>query len=164
MNFSYPHLQNIDEFFNQWIYGAGHPEPSIVHSIDQFNKKITQRQQSTGQFELKDFNFPLDIKLVFSIGNNASKKTEIHQIEISKKETEVTLQLPIDDRGQKGKLEWFSIDPKFKILNEIMYIDSSKEMLLKQLLEGETVYERIQAIEALPTMVFVLANFQTMTT
>jgi hypothetical protein len=80
---------------------------------------------------------------------NHNKKTEMHQIEISKKETEETFQLPIDDRGQQGTLEWFSIDPNLKILKEIKYIDSSKEVLLKQLLDGEMAYERIHAVESL---------------
>lgn len=153
--------QNLDEFFKQWVYGAGHPELSIIHSSDQSTVKIkiTQRQEAIGQFEIKDFKFPLDIKLVFSFANNRNNKTEIHQIKISKKETEATFQVPIDERGQAGKLEWFSVDPEFKILKEIIYIDSSKEMLIKQLLYGETVYERLQAIESFTNNGFCSCKF-----
>jgi aminopeptidase N len=143
--------QNFDEFFDQWFYHAGHPELYVEHSTDRHTVKIkiTQKQPVKEQFDLDVFKFSPDIKLVFSFANGPYKKTEIHQIEISKKETETTFQVPIDIGGQAGKLEWFSIDPKFNILKEIIYIDSSKEMLIKQLLEGDTVYERIQAIEDL---------------
>ena len=105
----------------------------------------------------------LDIKLVFSFAHNDDKKTEIHSIEISKKETEAKFRYELMQRGQLGKLEWLSIDPNFKILKEILYIDSSKEMLQKQLVDGETVYERLQAIESFTNNGFCLVNFQTMT-
>jgi aminopeptidase N len=143
-------MQNFHEFFKQWVYGAGHPELSIIHSADQSTVKIkvTQNQKATTEFDIDTFKFPLDIKLVFSFANSDDMITEIHSIEISKKEIEATFQVPIDKRGQAGKLEWFSIDPNFKILKEIIYVDSSKEMLIKQLREGEAVYERLQAIES----------------
>jgi aminopeptidase N len=143
--------KNLDEFFKQWVYAAGHPELSVTHNADQSAVKIRiiQKQQAKRQFDVDVFKFPLDIKLVYSFANNHNKSAETHEIEISKKETEEIFQLPIDKRGQQGTLEWFSIDPNFKVLKEIVYVDSSKEMLIKQLLEGETVYEKVQAIKAL---------------
>jgi aminopeptidase N len=147
--------QDLKKFINQWVYGAGHPELFIEYSFDQsiIKIKITQKQEAKREYDIDTFKFPLDIKLVYSFGNNEDRETKIYRIEISEKETEAKFQIPINGKGQSGKLEWFSIDPYFKILKEIIYINSSKEMLLKQLRWGETVYERTQAIESLKNLI-----------
>jgi aminopeptidase N len=56
---------------------------------------------------------------------------------------ECAFQIPVD-----REVEWFSIDPQFKIL-KTMSIRAPKEMLVKQLQDGSTVIERIEAARAL---------------
>ena len=153
--------KNIDEFSNQWVYNSGHPKISVLHYIDEkdIKIKIIQKQESKEEIDINNFKFPLDIKFNFSFNNTNKKKVEIHTVEVSQKESEGVFQIPIDETGEVGKLEWFSIDPEYKILKEIIYNDSPKEMLLKQLKEGDTAYERIQAIESFTNNGFCSCKF-----
>ena len=83
-------------------------------------------------------------------GNDNDNKKEI--IEISKKVTEKTFNF-----RKNAQIRWISIDPDFKILKEIKSIKvvnetnefQLREMLKNQLIEGETVIERIEASRAL---------------
>jgi len=146
---------NLQQFFNQWIYRAGHPELEIEYSIvekkvkNNFNSelkiKITQVQEDSDI----PFEFPLEFKIVFSTDNNDKKPCII---QISKKVTEYTFEISNDVH-----IKWISIDPEFKILNEIKSLKiidekenfNSKDMLLSQLKNGKTVFEKIQAARIL---------------
>ncbi|MFZ0896985.1 MAG: M1 family aminopeptidase, partial [Candidatus Nitrosopolaris sp.] len=144
--------ENLRQFFDQWIYRGGHPQLNVEFSLEEslIKLKIIQMQVANDD-DYMVFKFPLDIKLVFSSnGNDNDNKREI--IEISKKVTEKTFNLRKD-----AKIRWISIDPNFKILKEIKSIKivnetnefQLKEMLKNQLMEGETIIERIEASRAL---------------
>ena len=146
---------SLQLFFNQWLYRAGHPELEIEYSLvekegEGYNKlelkiKITQTQE-VGDIS---FEFPLELRLVFSNDNNDKKPDTI---QISQKVTEYTHDIPKDVH-----IKWISIDPEFKVLNEIKSLKiteekenfSLKDMLTNQLKGGKTVFERIQAARIL---------------
>jgi aminopeptidase N len=123
--------KSLQQFFDQWIFREGHPELKVnfTHEGD-FAKVKVEQAQTSGPFE-----FALDVKLAFARG----KKT--YTFKVSEKES--MFQIPVD-----GEVEWFSIDPQFKILKTIS-IKAPKEMLVRQLQEGETVIERVEAARAL---------------
>lgn len=136
---------SLQQFFDQWLFRAGHPELKIEFSVESkiVKLKIVQSQEGDA------FEFPLDIKLVFCTFNRKNGEErgeeEIRTFNISEKEN--VLQIPIDKK--KGKeIEWFSIDPQFKVL-KTMSLKAPKEMLARQLQNGRTVIERVQSARAL---------------
>jgi len=168
-------------FFDQWIYRKGHPELDIEISIEhnsndsdngnsnsrekECNKikiklKIiqTQEEKNDNETNIMDgkniFEFPVDVKIVFS-NNNGEKKQELHVFHISKKITENTFNIQND-----AKIEYVSIDPESKILKKVKSIkitDETKEFQLKgliinQLQNGKTVIERIDAARLLQNL------------
>ena len=151
--------ESLQQFFNQWLYRSGHPEPEIEYSLlekeegEDHNKqelkiKITQVQQYEEEYNYNiGFEFPLEVRVVLSSDNN-DKIPET--IQISQKVTEYTLHEVIP---KDVHIKWISIDPEFKVLNEIKSLKiteenqnfSLKDMLANQLKYGKTIIERIQA-------------------
>ena len=84
--------KNLQQFFNQWIYKAGHPELEIEYSIiekeienninSELKIKITQVQEDSDDIP---FEFPLEFKIVFS-SSDSNDKT-LNTIQISQKVT-----------------------------------------------------------------------------
>jgi aminopeptidase N len=155
--------RSLEQFFDQWIFKAGHPELKVEFYINSNNVKLKIEQSQEGDV----FEFPLDIKLVFSssfhapynpdssvsedkngIGekeNGIVNEELVYTFDISEKEN--VFQIPIINK--KGmEIEWISIDPNFKVLKTI-YLKAPKEMLIKQLQNGRTVIERIESVRAL---------------
>ncbi|WP_019948523.1 M1 family metallopeptidase [Hymenobacter aerophilus] len=77
--------QDLNWFFNQWYFGAGHPMVSIDYSYDQLNKEqvVTIKQNQPGQV----FELPMAIDVYSSSG-----KPTRHKV-VLRKATEV-LRLP----------------------------------------------------------------------
>jgi aminopeptidase N len=123
--------KSLQQFFDQWIFREGHPDLKVdfMHGGDTVKIKVEQAQAG------EPFDFVLEVKLAFA----RSKK--IYTFRVSEKES--ALQIPVD-----GDVEWFSVDPQLKILKTIS-IKAPKEMLVRQLQEGETVIERVEAARAL---------------
>ncbi|HEV3433357.1 MAG TPA: M1 family aminopeptidase [Nitrososphaera sp.] len=124
--------KSLQQFFDQWIFREGHPELNIDFHSDNHNIEIKVKQLQLGEY----FEFPLELEIVFA---NGLKK--IYTFNISDKET--VFQIPVED-----EVNWFSIDPEFKILKTIS-VKAPKEMLLKQLKEGDNVIKRVEAARAL---------------
>jgi aminopeptidase N len=137
----------LQQFFDQWIYRAGHPEFEIEYSLEKDSRKlkikITQAQAGD------TFEFPLEIRLIFTNDDN-DKKPET--VQVSEKVAEYSFDIPKD-----AGIRWISIDPEFKILKEIKSIKITnetsqpqvKEILKNQLRYGNTVLEKIQAARGL---------------
>src|SRR6185503_11139078 len=123
--------KSLQQFFDQWVYREGHPVLKVLFTLDANFAKIKLEQTQAGE----PFEFALDIKFVFGNGE------KLYTFNINEKET--ALQIPID-----MQLEWFSIDPQFKILKAIT-VKAPKEMLVTQLRHGSTVVERVEAARAL---------------
>ncbi len=121
--------EDLQQFFKQWLYTAGHPELEIQFSLieDENNKgnqikkiKIKIKQIQKEGFE---FIFPLEVRIVCSKKNDDEGKIiidRIENIEITKKEFDYTLkqEIPTDTTI----IKWISIDPLLKILKEIKSI------------------------------------------
>lgn len=93
--------QNLQEFFNQWLLIAGHPELAIKKSIigKELNLSITQNQKSK-----HTFTFPLEVKLTYS---NGSEEIKVLEIEERKEEFQLSL---------SGKLKNMVFDPNTRLL------------------------------------------------
>lgn len=117
--------KDLQLFFNQWVYSAGHPEIDIELSQDKSFIKIIQARMKLSQDKQESKVYTLNVK---------AKKENTFQI---------------SEYGDVQELEWFSIDPHLKILIEIKSITAPTEMLMGQLQYGITAYEKIQAIRYL---------------
>src|SRR5919198_5225352 len=155
--------RSLEQFFDQWIFKAGHPELKVEFYVDSKILKLKIEQSQEGDV----FEFPLDIKLVLSSsspltstldssavvdkngreekGREIEWEEVVYTFDISEKEN--VFQIPIIDK--KGReIEWVSIDPYFKVLKTIS-LKAPKEMLIKQLQNGRTIIERIESARAL---------------
>ena len=155
--------RSLEQFFDQWIFKAGHPELKVEFYVDSKVLKLKIEQSQEGDV----FEFPLDIKLVLSSsspltstldssavvdkngreekGREIEWEEVVYTFDISEKEN--VFQIPIIDK--KGReIEWVSIDPYFKVLKTIS-LKAPKEMLIKQLQNGRTIIERIESARAL---------------
>jgi len=136
--------KSLEKFFDQWIFSEGHPKLNIKISLPSSNTvqlKILQ-EQDTHLFE-----FPLEIKVVTLV--NGVEKSTINQVTISKKEMTKTFEF-----DPTHQILWVSIDPELKILKDIVSLQAPIELTLQQIEQGNTTYEKIQAIRGLANHAF----------
>ena len=126
--------QSLQQFFDQWVFREGHPELKVDFYHDNHIVEIKIKQSQTGE----PFEFPLEVEMAFA---NSHKKIYTFKV----RDSENIFQIPIDDNDQ---VDWFSVDPEFKILKTIS-MKAPKEILLKQLKEGDNVIKRVEAARAL---------------
>jgi aminopeptidase N len=144
--------RSLGQFFDQWIYAAGHPELNIEFSKERNNRDVKLKVTQTHEGMI--FEFDLDIILVYystaNDDNGSIKEKRLHEsLKISAKETEKSFKIPVDDKGQIAKIKRFSIDPQFKVLKEIKSIKAPEEVLINELKDGETIFSKVQAARAL---------------
>jgi aminopeptidase N len=123
--------KSLQQFFDQWLYRAGHPDLKVEFSLEGKIARIKVEQTQEGE----PFSFPLEIRLGFAKGDR------LMSFAVSEKES--VFQMPVEK-----EVEWFSVDPDFKVL-KTMSVRAPKEMLIKQLQKGRTVAERASAAHAL---------------
>ena len=157
--------EDLQQFFKQWLYTAGHPELEIQFSlIEEKNhegKQIIKIKSKIKQVQKNEFefSFPLEVRIVCCDKNDETKIiiNDIEKIEISKKDTDYTFkkEIPLD-----AIIKWISIDPQLKILKEIKSITIVNQeekfnlidILNNQLLENDgitTISEKIASLHLL---------------
>ncbi|MEM3001467.1 MAG: M1 family aminopeptidase [Candidatus Nitrosocaldus sp.] len=129
---------SLQEFFEQWLYRAGHPELKIRVDYNHDGKVLgINMVQVQSMDEGKPFRFPLDVHVVSSDGKR-------EQITVNVEAKEHSIYVPI-----KQEPLYVSIDPLNKIpLKKITELRIDKHMLIAMLKHGNTV-ERITAARAL---------------
>ncbi|MDQ3807129.1 MAG: HEAT repeat domain-containing protein [Thermoproteota archaeon] len=125
--------RSLQQFFDQWIFREGHPELKVEFYHDNHIVEIKVKQSQAGEH----FEFPLEVEIVFTTGHK-----KIYTFKVQEREN--TFQIPVDDH----QLDWFSVDPEFKILKTVS-MKAPTELLLKQLQEGDNVIKRVEAARAL---------------
>jgi aminopeptidase N len=127
--------RNMDRFFDQWVYGAGHPVFNVSWEYDDKTKqgKLTVKQtQSKDNKTAEVFHTSIDVKFGFEKGKDA-----VHRINISDREQNFFFALP-----DKPKLVCF--DYGGWVLKSVDFKKSS-EQLLYQLQHDDDVLGRIDA-------------------
>ena len=128
---------DVDEFFHQWIYGAGAPEFSVAYTYDpaahQIKLNVTQTQKVEGAVGL--FDVPIGIEIATSAGSHT------YSVDVSRAQQSFTFPagsaplMVIFDKGDKIlKTADFPKDPALWIY---------------QLKNAETVPDRADAAVAL---------------
>jgi aminopeptidase N len=91
--------KNVDQFFNQWLYGMGQPK---LEGKWQYNKKVLTIE--VNQIQKEEFRFPLEVALVYD------DKTVLKQLTFDS--TTVSLSLEAEKPNQ------IILDPNTKLLFE----------------------------------------------
>jgi aminopeptidase N len=95
--------QNLDAFFQQWVFTAGLPVLDIEGKQNGANYTITLRQIQKGC----TFQFPILVKLVLKNGKSIEKV-----MEVTEKSTQITLEIP-------SPVQSVLLDPNCDLLFEL---------------------------------------------
>src|SRR6202171_5022005 len=135
--------RSLGWFFDQWVYGAGHPEFEVNYSWDEdagvARVAVKQSQKVEGDSTL----FPMPVQNAF--GQPGRKQPVVENVEVGARgEAEDGFSVSLTKRPT-----WVRFDHENKILKTLKF-DRPEELLLAQLREDESS-GRIEAAEALAT-------------
>ena len=99
---------NLDRFFDQWIFGAGHPSVDVSLGEEPGLVLVTVAQKQKGADVAAAFHFNLDIEIVLEDGTRTAVSLPIT-------ETKRTFALP-----RTGPVRTVRIDAGFRVLAEIV--------------------------------------------
>ena len=131
--------RNMDQFFDQWVYGAGHPQFTVSFEYDDKTKqgKLTVKQtQSSDNKTAEVFHTPVDVSFGYE-----KLEHELHRVEIQEREQSFYFALP-----EKPKLVRFDYGGW---LLKTCEFKKSAEQLIYQLKHDDDVLGRIDAASGL---------------
>ncbi len=128
--------RNLDWFFDQWVYGAGHPDIEGEYGWDEETKtaKLTLRQTQTGNQVSETFRLPMRIDFRLDDENTVSTRIDLA-------ERQQTFHFPLAAKPQFVRIDG-------EVLKTIS-IDLAGEMLRQQLANDDDVLGRVEAARAL---------------
>jgi aminopeptidase N len=131
--------RSYDQFFDQWVYHAHHPELEVSYDWDEAARlaKVSIQQVQPVSEDVLLFNFPLTIRFKGAFG------TSDHTIQV-KQESE-DFSFPLDSAPEIVRL-----DPDYTLLAKVSFPVPSA-MLYAQLKDTNDVASRLLAIEQLST-------------
>jgi len=129
--------KQLEWFFNEWVYKAGHPEFEVSWSYDGAAKfvALTVKQKQ----EVKDLTPLFRMPVQVYVANGKKARTE--KVEVQDKEHVFHIPFPV-------KPDFVAFDPENWILKKLTF-DKGKEELIKQSERGPSIASRIQACEGL---------------
>ena len=129
--------RSYDQFFEQWLYHAHHPELEVTNSWDEIAKlaKVTVKQTQSLSDNVLLFHFPLAIRFKGKFG------TTDRQIQVKEKEEDFYFPLP--EAPQIVRL-----DPDYTLLAKIKF-QAPKPILDAQLADKDDAIGRLLAIDQL---------------
>jgi aminopeptidase N len=128
--------RNLDWFFDQWVYGAGHPEIKGDFSWDESAKtaKLSLKQTQTGDKVSETFRLPLRVDFKLDDGSWVSSKVDMT-------EKEQTFYFPLVSKPKIARID----GEVLKTLD----LTRPDDMLREQLLSDDNVLGRVDAARAL---------------
>jgi aminopeptidase N len=128
--------RNLDWFFDQWVYGAGHPDMTGSFAWDEASKtaKLALKQTQSGESVAQVFRLPLRLRLTLDDGST-------HDTTVEMTEREQTFYLTL-----AAKPTFVNVDGE---VLKTLELDRPGEMLRAQLASDEAVLGRIDAARAL---------------
>jgi len=129
--------RHFDQFFDQWLYHAHHPELEASYSWDEAAKlaKVSIRQTQRLSDDVLLFNFPLTIRFKGSFG------TVDKTVQVSQKDEDFPFTLD-------SAPELVRLDPEYTVLAKVSF-SAPSAMLGTQLADTNDVPGRLLAIEQL---------------
>ncbi|NUN52653.1 MAG: M1 family metallopeptidase, partial [Planctomycetaceae bacterium] len=145
--------RNLEEFFSQWVFRAGHPDIKATFAWDEKRKTATvavKQVQGTDDDTPDCFRMPLTI--AFGTGGRRSETLEVR---LTEREHSF-------ERKLAARPKWVSVDPGFKVLKTLDFTPP-RDMLVAQLSSDPDACGRIHAAaclgkEAAPEGVEALAK------
>ncbi|HMI85908.1 MAG TPA: M1 family aminopeptidase [Polyangiaceae bacterium] len=128
--------RSLDQFFEQWVYRAGHPELEVKVEHEDKVLTITVKQVQKVDKETPCFVFPLSFDVSPARGKPMRHTRQIEKIW-------ETIAIPCPERPS-----FVSIDPEFALLADVR-LDVPADMLQRQLKSGPTARARWLAAPAL---------------
>lgn len=125
----------FDQFFDQWLYHAHHPEVEVTYAWEETTKTATVSLRQTQKLDTNAvlFQFPLTVRFKGKFG------TQDRTVTVSAREHQFTFTLD-------SAPEWVRFDPELVLLAQIRFTPS-KGMLVRQLTDDEDVIGRLMAID-----------------
>jgi aminopeptidase N len=129
--------RSYDQFFDQWLYHAHHPELEASYSWDEQGKlaRVSIRQIQKIDANVLLFNFPLTLRFKGPFG------TVDRPIQVTKKEEDFSFPLA-------SAPELVRLDPEYTLLAKINFAPPGP-MLAKQFTDKEDMIGRLLAIDQL---------------
>ncbi|MEW6127790.1 MAG: M1 family aminopeptidase [Acidobacteriota bacterium] len=135
--------QNLQWFFDEWLYKMGHPEFEITSSYDEAAKQVklvvnqTQKpdEQRKGFASTEFFTMPVDIAITTATGE------KVHRVWIDRKEEEFIFAVD-------GKPQFINFDKGNYLIKKIKFTRTDAE-LATQLLNDTDVMGRVLAANEL---------------
>lgn len=129
--------RNMQPFFDQWIFGAGHPDLRVRYHWDDQTRsahvQVEQRQEGSQTASV----FTQPVTMVFVTG----KSEERVEVKLELRDQTFTFQL-------QRKPEIFAFDPDGDLLKTIE-LHVPREMLMRQSISEKNLTARVDAIRAL---------------
>ena len=128
---------NLDAFFRQWVFRAGHPHLTVTTQWEETAKQVGVRIQQTQTLDsLTDvFSFPLDIECTTGSGKTTRR------VWVNTSDTVVTIPLP-------AKPLMVIVDKGMHLLKSLTF-EKTKDELIYQLLHAEDIVDRMTAAKSL---------------
>jgi aminopeptidase N len=129
--------QNLDRFFEQWLYGVGAPHLDVSFDWDQKTKlaRIAVKQTQKISEDAPLFHFPLPVRF------EVQGKAQMHSFSVTNKEAEFFV--PLDAAPSKVR-----IDPEVTVLAKISF-KPPRPMLEAQIADSTDFLGQIHALEIL---------------
>lgn len=130
--------RNMDAFFDQWVYGAGHPEFNVSYEWDDKSKqaKVTVKQTQSAEHSTAEV-FRTPVVIDFALG----RRTESFRVELTEREQAFYFSL-------EAKPRLVRFDPGGWVLKTVEF-KQSQEQLIEALQNDDDVLGRIDAAKAL---------------
>jgi aminopeptidase N len=130
--------RNLDWFFDQWVYGAGHPDLKAEYTWDDEHKtaKLSLQQTQEGDDVAKAFRLPLNVDFTPESGDRQAFRVEMT-------ERDQTFYFPVASRPKMAR-----IDPGMHVLKSLDFTRPA-ELVREQLARDDDVLGRIDAARTL---------------
>jgi aminopeptidase N len=134
--------QNLQQFFDQWVFGAGFPEYAVTYTWDKTKKVATVKVSQTQT--LDDTTGLFTMPIVFSFGFADGTSQDFTNTVAGK---DGSFDFPLNEKPAV-----FRFDPNNWVLKKVSLHGLSKRMLMRQLRSDSSVMSRITAARALAKM------------
>ncbi len=127
--------RNLESFFSQWVFRAGHPDLKATYAWDEKRKAATisvKQVQGTDDDTPERFRMPLSI--AFGTGG---RRSVVLEVELKDREHSFEMKLA-------ARPKWVNIDPGFRILKTLDFTPP-RDMLVAQLASDPDLCGRVHA-------------------
>jgi aminopeptidase N len=128
----------LDWFFREWVYMAGHPDYRIEANYDAANKSERVIVTQTQQVDALTPVFDMPIELEFNGAHNESKKVQVHD-DLQRQEFDIPLEF---------EPQWVDFDPA-GFVDKTVQFDQPTDALIAEAEKDPSMMSRLWAVQQL---------------